>query len=316
MAADAFRILFVDDVHPALTERLALLPHVEIDYQPQISPEAVAAALRTADGLVVRSKVYLDAHLLAAAPRLKFIARAGAGMDNIDEAVANSLGIRLFNAPEGNRQAVAEHVLGMLLTLFNKLREADASVRAGIWDREGHRGLELQGKTVGLIGYGNNGQATARLLHAFGCKVLAYDKFKTGFSDAFVKEASLEQLFEKAEILSLHLPLTSESRGMVNADFLGAFERLQWVVNAARGEILVLADLVAKLEAGKLKGACLDVLENEKPASWNRELMERLKAHKGVILSPHIAGWSVESYRKISEVLADKLLAEFFVDFR
>ncbi len=315
MASDVFRILFIDDVHPALTERLALLDGVEIDYRPQITSDEVPAALRTANGLVVRSKVYLNATLLAAAPRLKFIARAGAGMDNIDEAVANSLGIRLFNAPEGNRQAVAEHVLGMLLALFNKLREADASVRAGIWDREAHRGLELQGKTVGLIGYGNNGQATARLLHAFGCKLLAYDKFKTGFSDAFVKEASLEQLFEKADILSLHLPLTSESRGMVNADFLGAFEHLQWLVNAARGEIVVLADLVKFLESGKLRGACLDVLENEKPNSWNADLMQRLMAQPSVILSPHVAGWSTESYRKISEVLADKLLVEFFVDF-
>lgn len=316
MAAEAFRILFIDDVHPALTERLALVAGVEIDYRPNIKAEEVPAALRTAHGLVVRSKVFLDAHLLAAAPKLQFIARAGAGMDNIDEAVARSLGIRLFNAPEGNRQAVAEHVVGMLLTLFNKLREADAAVRAGTWDREAHRGLELQGKTVGLIGYGNNGQSTARLLYAFGCKVLAYDKFKTGFSDAFVKEASLEQLFEKAEILSLHLPLTGESRGMVNANFLGAFERLQWLVNASRGEIVVLADLADALEAGHLKGACLDVLENEKPNQWNGLLMQRLFAQPKVLFSPHVGGWSVESYRKISEVLADKLLAEFFVDFK
>lgn len=316
MAAEAFRILFIDDVHPALTERLALVAGVEIDYRPNIKAEEVPAALRTAHGLVVRSKVFLDAQLLAAAPKLQFIARAGAGMDNIDEAVARSLGIRLFNAPEGNRQAVAEHVVGMLLTLFNKLREADAAVRAGTWDREAHRGLELQGKTVGLIGYGNNGQSTARLLYAFGCKVLAYDKFKTGFSDAFVKEASLEQLFEKAEILSLHLPLTGESRGMVNANFLGAFERLQWLVNASRGEIVVLADLADALETGQLKGACLDVLENEKPNQWNGLLMQRLFAQPKVLFSPHVGGWSVESYRKISEVLADKLLAEFFVDFK
>lgn len=316
MAAEAFRILFIDDVHPALTERLALVAGVEIDYRPNIKAEEVPAALRTAHGLVVRSKVFLDAQLLAAAPKLQFIARAGAGMDNIDEAVARSLGIRLFNAPEGNRQAVAEHVVGMLLTLFNKLREADAAVRAGTWDREAHRGLELQGKTVGLIGYGNNGQSAARLLYAFGCKVLAYDKFKTGFSDAFVKEASLEQLFEKAEILSLHLPLTGESRGMVNANFLGAFERLQWLVNASRGEIVVLADLADALETGQLKGACLDVLENEKPNQWNGLLMQRLFAQPKVLFSPHVGGWSVESYRKISEVLADKLLAEFFVDFK
>lgn len=316
MAAEAFRILCIDDVHPALTEPLAAVPGVTIDYQPNIQPDEVPAALREADGVVVRSKVFMDAALLAAAPRLRFIARAGAGMDNIDEAAARSLGIKLYNAPEGNRQAVAEHVVGMLLSLFNRLREADASVRAGKWEREQHRGLELQGRTVGLIGYGNNGKATAKLLAAFGCKVLAYDKYISGFGDAQVREVSLEQLFEQAEILSLHLPLTSESRGMVNAGFLAAFERLQYVVNAARGEILVLADLLEALEHQKLQGACLDVLESEKPAQWNQELMARLFSQEKVVLSPHVAGWSVESYRKISEVLADKLLADFFVDFR
>lgn len=312
---ELFRVLIVDDVHPVLIEGLVSRSGVEVDYRPDIKPEEVPAALRESDGLVVRSKVFLDAHLLAAAPRLKFIARAGAGMDNIDEAAASALGIRLFNAPEGNRQAVAEHVVGMLLGLFNRLREADSSIREGKWEREQHRGLELQGRTVGLIGYGNNGKATAKLLAAFGCKVLAYDKYIAGFGEGAIREVSLEQLFEQAEILSLHLPLTSESRGMVNSSFLAAFERLQFVVNAARGEIVVLEDLLDALEQSKIQGACLDVLENEKPSQWNQELMARLFKQKHVMLSPHIAGWSVESYRKISEVLASKLLTDFFVDF-
>jgi len=313
---ELFRVLIVDDVHPVLMDQLVALRGVAVDYRPNILTEEVPAALREADGLVVRSKIFLDAHVLAAAPRLKFIARAGAGMDNIDEAAAIALGIRLFNAPEGNRQAVAEHVLGMLLGLFNRLREADASVRAAAWEREKHRGLELHGRTVGLIGYGNNGKATAKLFAAFGCKVLAYDKYLTGFGEGNIREVSLEQLFEQAEILSLHLPLTTESRGMVNASFLAAFERLQFLVNAARGEIVVLADLLEALEQNKLRGACLDVLEIEKPSNWDQALMQRLFQQEQVMLSPHIAGWSVESYRKISEVLASKLLAEFFVDFQ
>lgn len=309
---ELFRVLIVDDVHPVLLQRLGTVPQLELDYQPDIAPEAIAAVLPAYQGLVIRTKIQITGALLAACSSLRFIARAGAGLDNIDEGAAQQLGIELYNAPEGNRQAVAEHVAGMLLTLFNKLREADAAVRSGRWERELHRGIELMGKTVGIIGYGNNGAATARVLQGIGCEVLAYDKYKRGFGADGVKEVALEALFERADILSLHVPLTKESRGMVNASFLGAFQKPLVLVNAARGEIVQLEAVVAALEAGQLTGACLDVLENEKPQQWDQHLMQKLFAHPRLLLSPHVAGWTVESYRKISEVLADKLVNEFF----
>lgn len=311
-ASEPFRILVVDDVHPVLLQQLATLPFVEVDYQPDIPSTAIATTLPAYQGLVIRTKILITGALLAACNKLQFIARAGAGLDNIDEGAAQQLNIRLYNASEGNRQAVAEHVAGMLLSLFNKLREGDADVRSGHWNREAHRGIELHGKTVGIIGFGNNGAATARVLHGIGCEVLAYDKYKRGFGGEVAKEVALEALFERADILSLHLPLTKESRGMVNARFLSAFQKPLVLVNAARGEIVALEDVVAALAAGQLNGACLDVLENEKPKQWDKGLMEQLFSHPRVLLSPHVAGWTVESYRKISEVLADKLLNDFF----
>lgn len=311
--ADGFRLLVVDDVHPYLLEKLAALPQLQLDYQPEIAASAVAEALKTANGLVIRSKIHLSGDILAKAPHLRFIARAGAGMDNIDEGAARELGIKLFNAPEGNRLAVAEHVLSMLLCLFNQLRQADTQVRQGIWQREANRGLELAGKTVGIIGFGHNGSATAQLLQAVGCKVLAYDKYKKGFGTACIQEVSMERLFEEADILSLHIPLTAETYGMINQAFLGAFHKPIYFVNASRGEIAQLHALADALENRQLSGACLDVLEHEKPESWNEALMQRLFHQPNVIFSPHVAGWTVESYRKISEVLAEKLLREFFV---
>ena len=308
-----FRILIVDDIHPALIYGLEELPEVEVDDRPDLTAAQAAALLPGYDGLVVRSKLQLSGAVLAPCTRLQFIARAGAGMDNIDEGAARQLGIRLFNAPEGNRQAVAEHVVGMLLTLFNKLRSAHQSISAGQWLREEHRGEELSGKTVGLIGFGNNGMATAKVLSGFGCEVLAYDKYKTGFSSEYAKEASLERLFEHCDVLSLHLPLNSESRQMINSSFIGAFHKPIYLINAARGEIVVLADLVEALEKGKVLGACLDVLENEKPGQWDAGLMERLFRLPQVVLSPHVAGWTTASYQKIAQVLLEKLRAEFFV---
>jgi D-3-phosphoglycerate dehydrogenase len=312
--AKGFHLLIVDDVHPCLLEQLGKVPDLELDYRPDLPADEVASALKSCHGLVIRSKIQLTGSVLAAAPQLQMIARAGAGMDNIDEAAAQALGIRLFNAPEGNRQAVAEHVVGMLLALFNQLRQADAQVRQGTWERETNRGIELHGKTVGIIGYGNNGSATAKALHGLGCKVLAYDKYKQGFDNPSAREVSMEQLFEAAEVLSLHVPLTPESKGMVNVDFLGAFEKPIWLVNASRGEIVQLPDLADALYNGRVRGACLDVLEVENPSAWDKALMQRLFNHPAVLFSPHVAGWTVESYRKISEVLADKLLNEFFVN--
>lgn len=310
MAAEDFRILIVDDIHPILMDRLAVLPGIVIDYQPNIAAENIAQALRSAHGLVIRTKTQVTSSLLTAAPHLKWVARAGAGLDNIDEAAAAALDISLFNAPEGNRDAVAEHVIGMLLSLFNKLNTAHTEVSQGIWQRENNRGIELKGKTVGLIGYGNNGRATAQKLSGFGVKVLAYDKYLSGYGDAYATEAGMERLFESCDIVSLHLPLTTESRAMVNANYLGRFEKPIYLINAARGELVKLADLKTAIEQAKVLGACLDVLENEKPATFTaaeKATHQALVDSGKVLFSPHVAGWTVESYRKISEVLAGKI---------
>lgn len=310
LAADPFRILIVDDVHPLLLEKLGALPGVQLDYRPDLEVSAFETAIRPVNGLVIRTKLKVKADHMAAASGLRWIARAGAGLDNIDEAAAAALGIELMNAPEGNRDAVGEHVVGMLLSLFNKLPSAHNEVVNGLWRREANRGIELGGKTVGLIGYGNNGQATAQKLSGFGVKILAYDKYRSGFGDEKVAESSMERIFEQADILSLHLPLTTESLGMVNADYLYRFEKPIWLVNAARGEIVKLAAVADALENGKLLGACLDVLENEKPETrtpTEQQLYERFAQSGKVLFSPHVAGWTVESYRKISEVLATKI---------
>ncbi len=314
MAAEEFRILIVDDVHPILMDRLSLLPQIVIDFQPQIPAEQIAEAMRKANGLVIRTKTHISGSMLAAAPKLRWVARAGAGLDNIDEAAAAALDIQLFNAPEGNRDAVGEHVIGMLLSLFNKLTTAHAEVSKGIWQRETNRGIELMGKTVGLIGYGNNGRATAKKLSGFGVKVLAYDKYLSGYGDQYTNEAGMERLFESCDILSLHLPLTAESRGLVDANYLGRFEKPIYLINAARGELVKLADLKTALDRGRVLGACLDVLENEKLTSFHpaeKELHQALVNSGKVLFTPHVAGWTVESFRKISEVLARKIEAWF-----
>jgi len=314
MAAEEFRVLIVDEVHPVLLNRLSLLPQINIDYQAHIAADQIGAALRPAQGLVIRTKTQITGEMLAAAPHLRWIARAGAGLDNIDEAAAAALDITLFNAPEGNRDAVGEHVIGMLLSLFNKLTTAHAEVSQGIWQREANRGIELKGKTVGLIGYGNNGRATAQKLSGFGVKVLAYDKYLNGYGDSYATEAGMERLFESCDVLSLHLPLTAESRAMVDANYLGRFEKPIYLINAARGELVKLADLKTALDRGQVLGACLDVLENEKLTSFHpaeKAQHQALVDSGKVLFTPHVAGWTVESYRKISEVLAGKIEAWF-----
>jgi len=276
-------------------------------YRPDLSAPEVLNQLVECHGLLMRNKIRLDADLLSGLPRLRLVARAGAGLDNIDQDAAHARGITLIHAGEGNRLAVAEHVVGMLLGLFNRIPQSDAQVRSGVWDRMGNRGRQLSGLTVGIIGYGNNGSATAALLSGLGCRVLAYDKYVHGFSDRGVFECSLEVLQQQADILSLHVPLSPETRGWVDAAFLKSCSRQPVLVNAARGEIVVLEDVVAALESGMLWGACFDVLPVEDPRNWNSTLMGNLFAHPNVVVSPHTAGWSVESYQAISEILAAKI---------
>lgn len=301
------RILIVDDLHPAFKSRAEQLGY-EVDDLPKITRAETLAVISGYDGIAVRTKFRIDKELMDAAPGLKFVARAGAGLDNIDEAYAKERGISLINAPEGNRDAVGEHAIGMLLSMINNQRKSDIEIRNGIWDREGNRGWELKGKTVGIIGYGFMGSSLARKLAGFEVKVIAYDKYKTGFSDAYVQECSMEEIVKHSDVLSLHIPLTSETRQMVDEEYLFHFKKNIFFINTARGEIVNTKAVLDAIKSGKIMGAGLDVLEAEKfpnlaEQSWYTELKESSK----VLLSPHVGGWTFDSYRKISEVLADKL---------
>jgi D-3-phosphoglycerate dehydrogenase / 2-oxoglutarate reductase len=303
------RILIVDEMHPSIVEMPKALG-LEVDYFPNIDFEEVLLKVADYEGLIIRSKFKIGEQFLSYAKNLKFIGRAGAGLDLIDVDACDKAGVTVFGANEANKVAVAEHLIGMLLCLLHKINLGSNEVKMGIWNREQNRGEELFGKTVGIIGFGNNGQATAERLAAFGCKILAYDKFKYGFGTHLVKEVELNEIYEKAEILSLHIPLSKESDKWVNKSFFDKFKKPFYFCNIARGEIVVLADLVAAMKEGKVKGACLDVLENEKLKNLNVEQkasFNYLASQDNVILTPHVAGWSTESYVKINEVLRDKI---------
>ena len=277
------------------------------------SRKEILSVISAFTGAVIRSKFTIDSAFLDRAINLKFIARSGAGLENIDLDYAKTKNVKIYNSPEGNRTAVGEQAVGMLLSLFNNLNRADSEVRKGIWDREGNRGHELSGKTVGIIGYGNMGSAFAQRLLGFECKVLAYDKYKKGFGDKLVKEVSLETIFKEADILSLHTPLTKETRDLIDDEFIRSFEKNIYIINTARGQSLNTSDLVNGLKSGKVLGACLDVLEYEKTSfekldsSKLPEPFQYLINSDKVILSPHVAGWTHESYVKLSTFLADKI---------
>lgn len=309
MSERKINVLIVDDIHPVFLEKLAQAG-IEFSYQPDVRRADVLPVISEYQGLVIRSKFQVDEAFLLAAPALQFIARGGAGMDNIDEKYAVSSGVTLINAPEGNRDAMAEHMVGMLLVLLNKLAFADREVRDGLWRREENRGLELNRRTVALIGYGHNGQAMARKLSGFGVTVIAYDKYKTGFSDAYATEASMEEIVKRADILSLHIPLTRETRGLVDDEYLFHFRRPIFFLNGARGEIVNIPSVLKAIDEGKILGAAFDVLPVEKqPALKQAPWFEELINNDRVLLTPHVAGWSVESYFKIADVLADKVVA-------
>ena len=269
------------------------------------------------DGVIIRSALKFDREFIDRAAKLKFIARVGAGMENIDVDYARSKGIQCINSPEGNRSAVGEHAVGMLLMLFRNLSRADRQVRQGAWLREANRGIELEGKTVGIVGYGNMGSAFARRLRGFDVKLLAYDKYKNGFGDDFVRESTMEQLFRDCDIVSIHTPLTAETKYMVNRQWIASFEKPVYLVNTARGPIVKTDDLAEALKSGKLAGACLDVLEYEtlgfEHISGLRppEALKYLFQSDKVVLSPHIAGLTRESYIKLTKVIVDKILNLF-----
>ncbi|TLV02774.1 2-hydroxyacid dehydrogenase [Dyadobacter luticola] len=303
------KILIADSMHSSLFNMLEQR-NWEYDYQPEYRRVEIKAALPEFDGLVIRSKTFVDREMLADAKNLKFIARAGAGLDLIDLDVAKEMNIQVFHAGTGNRDAVAEHALGMLLALFNNILKADREVRSGIWDREGNRGVELMGKTVGLIGYGNNGTATAKRMSGFGCKVLAYDKYRDNYGDEFAEASSLERIMAEADILSLHIPLTEISKRMIDDTFIEKFAKSFYFVNLSRGETASLSAVVAGLKSGKIKGACLDVLEKEKIdklSEAQQKTFDYLRTSDNVVLTPHIGGWTHESYVRINEVLVSQI---------
>jgi len=300
-------ILIVDDLHPAFMEQAEALGFT-CDYHPDYKLADTLAVVNNYEGLTVRSKFQVDKAFIDAAANLRFICRAGAGMDNIDEAYALQKGIQLINAPEGNMDAVGEHAVGMLLGLMNNLNRADMQVRAGVWDREGNRGYELKSRTVGIIGYGFMGQSFARKLTGFGVTVIAYDKYKTGFSDQYASEVAMEEMVKRADVLSLHVPLTNETNGLVDDEYLFHFRKPIFLINTSRGKVVKTQAVLNAIKQGKILGACLDVLEVEKfPAVGEQTWFEELKQSGKVMLSPHVAGWTFESYRKISEVMAEKL---------
>jgi len=308
------KILFLDSNHPMMIGMLRANGFVcDEDYIS--SKEEVEAKLNEYHGVVIRSRFTLDKTFLDAGKNLQCIGRAGAGMENIDVKYAESIGVKCVHAPEGNRVAVGEHVLGMLLSLMNNFRRADREVRAGIWLREENRGTELTGKTVGIIGYGNMGTAFEKVLQGFDVQVLACDKYKTNFGHDHVIESSMNMIFEEADVVSMHVPLTSETRFMADAAFFKSFRKSIWFLNTSRGKVTETAALVEALKSGKVRGAGLDVLEYE-TTSFEKlsadelpEAFQYLRSSDNVILSPHVAGWTHESHMKIGTVLAEKITA-------
>jgi len=306
------RVLFIDRVHPILEEELTRNGfHCEHDFSG--SYDDIKVKLGAYHGLVIRSRIPVDEPLLESADQLQFIARSGAGLENIDLAAAKKKNIAVYNSPEGNMDAVGEHAIGMLLNLFNHLNKADREVRAGIWDREGNRGLELAGKTVGIIGFGHMGSAFAKKLSGFDCRIMAYDKYKKDYAADHVEETSLENLKAESDVISIHLPLSEETDAYVNKEFIDSCQKHFFLINTARGRHVVIADLLRALDQGKVLGACLDVLEFEKSSfalSYHEmpDDFKRLTDNERVILTPHVAGWTRESYVKLSKFLVEKIL--------
>lgn len=306
---EKMKVLIVDEMHDSIVQMPVELG-LEVDYFPNLSLYEVDKIVANYQGLIIRSKFSIDDSFLEKATNLKFIGRAGAGLDLIDLEACKRKGVEVFAANEANRVAVAEHLIGMILSLFNKINGSYEQVKIGKWLREENRGEELFGKTVGLIGYGNNGQATAERLVAFGCKVLAYDKYRYGFGNHLIQECTMSEIFREAEIVSLHIPLAADTFQMCNHDFFNSFKKSIFFCNVARGELVVQTDLLHAIESGKVRGACLDVLENEKLGALTlqqRNVFEQLISFPQVLITPHVAGWTFQSYKKINDVLRDKI---------
>ena len=310
------KILHLDTNHPLLINQLNDLGF-ENDEDYTSSKEEIESKISDYDGLIIRSRFSIDKQFLDAATHLKFIGRVGAGLENIDCDYAEQKRITLIAAPEGNRNAVGEHTLGMLLSLFNKLNKADKEVRQGKWLREDNRGIELEGKTVGLIGYGNMGKSFAKKLLGFNVEVLCYD-IQYNLGDKHAKQVSLIEFQNQVDVVSLHTPQTPQTLGMINSRFIGEFKNSFWLINTARGKSVVTKDLVEALKTGKILGAGLDVLEYEKASfedlftSEMPQAFQYLIKAENVLLTPHIAGWTVESKEKLAQTIVDKIKAKFY----
>tara|TARA_B100001287_G_scaffold39863_1_gene29000 strand:+ start:3119 stop:4075 length:957 start_codon:yes stop_codon:yes gene_type:complete len=311
----AMRVALLDDFHPLIKETLKKWGWEVINAQSW-EPNDFHIYSHDLDGLFIRSRISLNKEVLKNARKLKFIARPGAGLENIDLNYCKENNIAVFRSPEGNRDAVAEHTLGMILMLLNKLKFADSEVRDGIWNRESNRGIELMGKTFAIIGYGFMGNAVAKRLAGFGVNVIAYDKYLSNFQSDIVKEVSLEEVYSTADFVSLHTPLDQDTLGLVNDKFIAKFKKPFYLINTARGKSVVLNDLVRALKTGHVLGACLDVLELESSSFENFNFRKnpdfnKLTKMKNVLFSPHIAGWTLESKEKMAIFLLNKLKQYF-----
>lgn len=308
----AKKVLISDDCHPLLIEGLSARGYV-CDFLPNITPDEAREVIPEYEGLIINSKILVNPDFLEAAKRLQFVGRLGSGMEIVDRAYAAKRGVLVVSSPEGNRNAVAEQALGMLLTLANNLLRADREVRQNVWLREANRGFELMGKTIGIVGVGHTGGQFARKLAGMDMRVLVYDKYKpTGYAHEmpWVEETTLETIQREADIISLHLPLTAETRHLVRADFIQKCKPGFILLNTSRGQCVKMDDAVTSLENGQIGGACLDVFENEKPNTRSPEEQvwyDRLHRLENVVLAPHIAGWTHESKRRMAEVLLQKL---------